>query len=649
MKKSVIIVLALCVLLTFTGCGQKKYENPIAQASETLYVRKLELPEGFIKGVDVSSVIALEKSGVKFYGWDGNECDIFQTLAESGVNYIRVRVWNNPFDSEGHGFGGGNNDINTAIEIGKRATKYGMKLLVDFHYSDFWADPGKQMVPIAWADMDIDTKAEALYQYTKESLNELKKAKIDVGMVQVGNETNGAMCGETVWAFILKLMTAGSKAVREVYPKAKVAVHFANPENGSYETYASKLAYYSLDYDVFGSSYYPYWHGTLDNLKSELDKITDKYDKEVMVLETSYAYTSEDSDFFGNTISDESNVTKNYPYSVQGQTNSVVDVMDTVSQMKKGIGVCYWEPAWITVGKNSYDENKLLWEEHGSGWASSYAKVYDKNDAGRYFGGSAVDNQALFDSTGHPLESLKLFNLVDTGNITELKAEAIEDTFVNCDLNEDIVLPDTVNAVMSDNSKQQIPVSWETIDEEKMHSGGVNKYVIKGQAGGLEATLYLSMIKFNYLNNAYFDTGELGEWKVIDHGKADELYIEKKVTDSLSGEYHFHFWSAAANSVNFDLEQDITGLNDGTYCFEISIMGGDGGNTNIYGYVKVNGEIVSTGDARITAYNEWHKATVRDVNVKAGDTVTAGIHVECSGAGSGAWGKIDDALFNYQD
>ncbi|MBQ9037715.1 MAG: glycosyl hydrolase 53 family protein [Erysipelotrichaceae bacterium] len=648
MKKFMVILVTIAMLLTMSACG-KKYENPIAQSSETLYVRKLDLPEGFIKGVDISSVISLENSGVRFYGWDGNECDIFQTLAESGVNYIRVRVWNNPFDENGNGFGGGNNDINTAVEIGKRATKYGMKLLVDFHYSDFWADPGKQMVPTSWKDMEIEEKAEALYQFTKESLELLKKEKVDVGMVQIGNETNGAMCGETIWAKILKLMISGSKAVREVFPKAKVAVHFANPESGSYETYASKLAYYALDYDVFASSYYPYWHGTLDNLKKELDNITDKYDKEVMVIETSYAYRGDDTDFFGNTISDESAVVKNYPYSVQGQANSIIDVMDTVSQMKKGIGVCYWEPAWITVGQNSYDENKALWEKYGSGWASSYAKVYDKNDAGRYFGGSAVDNQALFDEKGYPLESLKVFNLVDTGNIVELTVEAVEDTYLSCDLNEKVVLPEKVYAIMSDNSRQEVSVKWEDINEEELRSNGVKKYTIHGEANGKQAVLYLSMIKFNFLDNPYFDTGDMGKWKVIDNGKADELYIEKKSTDSLSGEYHFHFCSAMANSVNFDLEQDVENLKDGTYCFEISIMGGDAGNTNIYAYVKVNGETVATGNTTITSYNEWHKATVNDVNVKAGDKVTCGIHVECSGANKGAWGKIDDALFNYQD
>ena len=173
-----------------------------------------------------------------------------------------------------------------------------MKLLVDFHYADFWADPSKQPAPKAWAKMEIDTKVGALYSYTLDCLQRLKKEKIDVGMVQLGNETNGAMCGEKIWMNIYKLMDAGSRATREVFPEALIAVHFANPEKVSnYSDYAKKLKYYNLDYDVFASSYYPYWHGTLDNLASLLSEIAETYGKKVMVAETSYAYTPDTRTF----------------------------------------------------------------------------------------------------------------------------------------------------------------------------------------------------------------------------------------------------------------------------------------------------------------------------------------------------------------
>ena len=332
--------LVLTAALALSGCAAQEkggitVENVIPtekiQGSD-LYVKKVEgLPQDFIFGMDASSVLAEEASGVRFYDFDGNEQDVFKTLAENGVNYIRVRIWNDPFDENGNGYGGGNCNIDTAVEIGKRATRYGMKLLVNFHYSDFWADPGKQMVPKAWKSMTIDQKEEAVYQYTKESLRKLKDAGVTVGMVQVGNETNGHVCGESSWVNMCRIFSAGSKAVREVLPEAKVALHFANPETaGRYKEYAYTLNEQGVDYDVFASSYYPFWHGTLENLQSVLTHVNQTYGKQVLVVETSYAYTPEDTDFNGNTISAESTVDKPYPYTVQGQANSVRDVIETV-------------------------------------------------------------------------------------------------------------------------------------------------------------------------------------------------------------------------------------------------------------------------------------------------------------------------------
>jgi arabinogalactan endo-1,4-beta-galactosidase len=332
-----------------------------------------------------------------------------------------VRVWNDPFDADGNGYGGGNCDIDNAIEVGKRSTKQGMKLLVNFHYSDFWADPGKQMTSKAWVGMSIDEKADALYSYTKDCLSRLVRAGVDVGMVQVGNETNGAMCGEWAsdtngWENITHLMSAGSRAVREVCPNALVAIHFSNPEKvGTYETYGQKLDHYGVDYDVFASSYYPFWHGSLENLSALLSKINAEYGKKVMVAETSYAFTREDSDFYGNTVGGYE-AGMSYPVSIQGQADHVRDVIDTVAHTAGGIGVFYWEGTWISVGGSSYDENLVLWEKHGSGWASSYAGEYDPNDAGKWYGGCAVDNQAMFDASGRPLQSLRIFNLARYGN-----------------------------------------------------------------------------------------------------------------------------------------------------------------------------------------------------------------------------------------
>ena len=620
-------------------------------SSDSLYVKKVEnLPEEFIFGMDASAVPSLEAGGVKYYDHDGKEKDVYQILSENGVNYIRVRVWNDPFDKDGNGYGGGNCDIENAIAIGKRATKYGMKLLVNFHYSDFWADPSKQMVPKAWAGMNIDRKSEALYEYTKASLEKLVAAGVDIGMVQIGNETNGAMCGESSsktggWKKIAQLMSAGSKAVREVCPEALIAIHFANPEKvTNYESYSANLDYYGVDYDVFASSYYPYWHGTYDNLAEVLNKVTQKYGKKVMVAETSYAYTPENTDFYGNTVGEGDGLVKNYPYTVQGQANLVRDVIDTVvNKMENGIGICYWEGTWISSGGESYEENLALWEKYGSGWASSYAADYDPEDAGQWYGGCAVDNQAFFDKDGKVLESLKVFSLVKEGNELEPKADAIEDTNLMIDLNGDVVMPETVNAILTDNSRKAIPVEWQGVDTEAMKQGGIAKYTINGQADGMDAVCYVSMVEYNFLENWSFEDGEAG-WTATALKSFDELHVEDKVSDSLTGNKHYHFWGAGKDCVEFTLEQEVKNLKAGTYNYSISVMGGDGGETEIYSYVKVNGALVQRADTQITVYDEWHTATIDGIEHAEGDTLTVGIYVKCSGPN--AWGKIDDAMLN---
>ena len=627
----------------------------LAGAEETLYVKKVEnLPEDFIFGMDISSVLAEEASGVKYYDFEGNEADLFRILADNGINYIRVRIWNDPFDEEGRGFGGGNCDIAAAVEIGKRATACGMKLLADFHYSDFWADPAKQMAPRAWKDMDAEEKEEALHAYTLDCMRQLKDAGVDVGMVQLGNETNGMLCGEKIWSDIAHLMDAGAKAVREVYPEALIAVHFANPESpDNYRKYAEKLAYYEqygrIGYDVFATSYYPYWHGTLDNLASILTEISEKYGKKVMVMETSYAYTGEDTDFSGNTIGDGSSVIRDYPYTPQGQANSIRNITDTlVNRTPAGIGVCYWEGAWITVGQSSWEENHEKWEKYGSGWASSYARVYDPADAGKYYGGSAVDNQAFFDPEGKPLESLKVFRLMRTGNEPAPVPDALEEPTVMCDLNLPLTLPETVDAILTDNSRTPVPVTWNITEEmdQQMHEGGPAQYPVTGDAGGLEARCWVSMIEFNFLKDFSFEE-ESGDWKVTDLKAAKELYVEDKKTDSLTGTKHLHFWSPEKDSVEFTAEQTVKDLPEGKFKFSISVMGGDCGTTDIYAYVKVNGEEIARSEQiPITGWNSWNAGVIPEFTHEAGTEVTVGIYVRCQGSGGGAWGKIDDALLN---
>lgn len=635
MKKCLALLLIALLALPVMAWGEQS----------GLYVNKLDLPEDFILGMDISSVLSLEQSGVKFYDQMGVEKDVFVILKENGVNFIRVRIWNDPFDQDGNSYGGGNNDIRTAVEIAKRAQAQGLPLLVNFHYSDFWADPGKQMAPKAWEGLKIADKAEALYQFTLDSLQQIKNTGAAIGMVQLGNETNGRMSGERTWMNIYKLMNAGSKAVREVAPDAKVAAHFTNPESAdSMRTFASKLDYYKLDYDVFATSYYPYWHGTLDNLKQVLSDIKATYGKEVLVAETSYAYTLEDSDFSGNSIGEGGNFEKPWPITVQGQANAVSAITRAVVEVG-GLGIFYWEGAWVSVG-DTYEGNREKWESFGSGWASSFAAAYDPKDAGVYYGGSACDNQALFDRKGRALPSLEVFRLMRTGNEAPLAIDAMEDARIMVDLNGVIILPNTVNALMNDGSKQEIPVTWDSIDQAAMKAGGEKTWLVKGEAGGATVFCHVAMVEYNFLNNYSFEDAQDESWVATNLGSTEQLYVEEKKSDSLTGLKQYHFYSAAAASVEFTLEQEVEDLPQGSYRFSLALMGGDGGKTDIYTYVKINGETRYTQPSDITVYNSWDIPVIEGIEVKKGDRVTVGVYVSCQGAG--AWGKIDDAKLSSQ-
>ncbi|WP_068505340.1 glycosyl hydrolase 53 family protein [Paenibacillus kribbensis] len=611
-----------------------------------IFVKKVEgLKSDFIKGVDISSILSLEQGGVRFYNEQGTEQDIFRTLKESGANYVRVRVWNHPYDAKGNGYGGGNNDLAKAIEIGKRATANGLKLLVDFHYSDFWADPGKQHVPKAWQNLSFADKEQAVYDYTRNSLQQLLDQGIDVGMVQVGNETNQSFVGEKDWTKISALFNKGSQAVRAVDSNILVALHFTNPETpGRYASYAKALSDNHVDYDVFASSYYPFWHGSPSNLTAVLKQVADTYGKKVMVAETSYTYTSEDGDGHENTAPRSSGQTLDYPISVQGQATSVRNVIEAVSNVgDAGIGVFYWEPAWLPVGpKADVEQNKRLWEQYGSGWAASYAAEYDPDDAGKWYGGSAVDNQALFDFTGHPLPSLNVFKYVNTGAVAALQVDEVQAVTVTANAGENISLPDSVTVTYNDGSTRTLAVEWDQAALEQAVSQGAGSYVIKGIAkGGYPVQAALEIRRPNLLVNGSFEQSDRSMWKITyGDGSAPHTDYQQKASDAKSGQYSLHFYSADA--VNFRVEQAVYGLKPGYYDLSMSIQGGDAKNAQMKLFATTNGK-EDTVDTSVNGWVQWSQPIIREIRVTDGK-LTVGASIQADG---GAWGTLDDFYLTF--
>lgn len=596
-------------------------------------VAKVEnLPADFINGMDVSSAIALEESGVVFRDTAGNPADLFDVLAQAGVTDVRVRVWNNPFDANGEGYGGGDNDVARAVEIGERATAAGLRLLVDFHYSDFWADPAKQHVPKAWEGLSVADKATAVRAFTEDALGQLRDAGVDVHMVQVGNETNNGVAGVTGWTGMSQIFSAGSAAVREVFPSALVAVHFTNPEtSGRYAGYAANLSSYGVDYDVFASSYYPFWHGSLANLTSVLSNVATTYGKKVMVAETSWAYTLDDGDGHGNVIDLASEATQ-YPVSVQGQATAVRDVVQAVANVgSAGIGVFYWEPAWLPVGPPSaLASNKLLWEEHGSGWASSYAGEYDPDDAGQWYGGSAWDNQALFDHSGKPLESLNVFAYARTGSIAPRAVTSVDHPSLTLVEGSPVVLPATVGVNYNDGSTEQQTVTWSAVSAA---IEGPGTYTIAGStSAGLAASATVVVTAANYLLNPGFESSDVSTWTVTGAGLTLNAW-----DDPHSGGRSAHFYSDSAYT--FGLSQTVSGLVPGSYSAS-AFLQGDGENASSDVRITLSTATSSaTAPFEMNGWQNWSSPSAGPIVVAVGDVVKVAISAALP---AGAWGTIDD-------
>ena len=605
------------------------------------------ISDDFIRGMDASAVLSVEKSGAKYYGYDGKEQDVFETLAESGVNYIRLRVWNDPYDENGNGYGGGDNDVATAIELGKRATQYGMKVNIDFHYSDFWADPKRQHAPKAWEGMSADEKADVLYDFTKESLTQILDAGVDVGMVQVGNEINNGMSGETDVPAVMELLSAGSRAVREIadsYGKdIQIVLHYTNIEdNEEVDTMAANLKEYGVDYDIFGLSYYPFWDGTNENMQNVAKNIMDRYGKKVVIAETSYCYTEKDGDGFGNSFDGIEDAVDGYAPTVQSQATMIRDICAAANEVGV-IGVFYWEGTWIPVGSADQD-NSALWEKYGSGWASSYSAEYDPDDAGLYYGGCSWDNQAMFDFTGHPLPSLNVFRYLKDGHTVPLAVDFIPQTTVSCDVGEALTLPETVEVVYNDRSANtQVPVSWDASQAAAIDTQKAGTYTVDGTlSDGTAVTADVDVEMVNYVKNPGFEEADRSMWQISYTGENDPTDYQEKADDAHDGDFSLHFWSDS--DMDFSICQTLTDLPAGTYQLFAFAQGGDMESTsNLELYAVINGEEIGSDAFMLTTWTDWKQPKVDNIRIGDGDTLTIGVRMKCN---ANSWGTIDDFTLN---
>lgn len=371
----------------------------------------------YIKGVDISTLLEIEENGGCYFDFEGKKTEMFEFLKSCNINAVRLRLWNNPYDDKQNPYGAGTNDLERTIILGKRAASAGMDILLDFHYSDFWADPGKQFVPKAWRGHGIDELEKDVYLYTKEVMLALKKEGIVPFMVQVGNELSNGL----LWPIgkvpeydnIHRLVAAGIKAVREVSPESRIMLHLDNGGNNElYRRWFDEYIRRGDDFDIIGLSYYPFWHGNFEALKANMNDIALRYSKELIIAEVSMGFSMEDYsryEFPDGKGSGKGYATRRelvekieYPMTEEGQSDFLKRLFDVIFQVpeNRGRGFFYWEPGWIPVP--------------GVGWATQASLEYI-NDPGPC--GNEWANQALFDYEGHALSGFKVIRDAEAGII----------------------------------------------------------------------------------------------------------------------------------------------------------------------------------------------------------------------------------------
>ncbi|MCH5274951.1 MAG: glycosyl hydrolase 53 family protein [Lachnospiraceae bacterium] len=358
----------------------------------------------FIKGMDISTLLEEEACGAKYYD-QGEEMELLDILQRYGVNSVRLRLWNDPYDENGRPYGAGTNDLEKTIILAKRAKAHGMTWLLDFHYSDFWADPGKQIVPKAWKNLDEAGLERAVYDYTLAVMQRLENEDVLPDMVQVGNElTNGLLWPtgkKPEYDNLARYINAGIRAVRAVETKIPIMIHLDNGGlNDMYVDWFEHFMERGEPFEVIGLSYYPFWHGTMEELDFNMRDMARRYGKQIVIAEVSMGFTMEDyrdkeqipkDQLKGMATKPELVKKLKYPMSKQGQADFMREIMERIKSVPGGAGFYYWEPAWIPVP--------------GCGWANEEALLYTGEQGP---GGNEWANQALFDYDGNALPALNV-------------------------------------------------------------------------------------------------------------------------------------------------------------------------------------------------------------------------------------------------
>jgi arabinogalactan endo-1,4-beta-galactosidase len=319
----------------------------------------------YIRGVDLSTVPHIEELGGR-YKLNGQRKDVLDIFKEKGSNYVRLRLWHTPTNKY--------TGLNQTLLFAKRIKEKGMKFLLNFHYSDTWADPGSQTKPQKWNNLSFDQLKDSVYEYTKRVMILLKEQNSLPDIVQIGNEIPGGMLwpdgklynvpdfeGQKVK--LGQLLKEGIRAVKEIAGTApvKTMIHIPIMDGitGNVTYFYDIIRNQNIDYDIIGLSYYPWWHGNLTQLKNTLNTVANRYSKEIVIVETAYPWsTGYQNDGRTNLVGPGTTLLPEFTATTSGQKDYLLKLSEIIkgTNNNKGIGFFYWEPAMISLpGKRGSD------------------------------------------------------------------------------------------------------------------------------------------------------------------------------------------------------------------------------------------------------------------------------------------------------
>lgn len=364
-------------------------------------------------GGDIGMLHEVETLGGQF-SQDGVVGDPVEILADAGMNVARLRLWVDPYTAAGEPYGGGTNDLASTIAMAQRAKAQGMGILLDFHLSDWWADPGTQIVPKAWQGQSYSQLKTTVYDYTHGVIDAMRAAGVVPDIVQMGNEIPGGILwdhgrvgnGVSDFTQLAELLTAGINGVKAAQVSGEhieIALHLDHGgDNALYRWWFDEITAKGVPFDIIALSYYPFWHGTMGELAVNLNDISARYGKDILIVETAYGWTLGDGDGLSNSFYTTEEATGGYPATVAGQTAFLRDLRDIIQAVPddRGRGLIWWEPTWLPVP--------------GANWGTEAGKL-DNDDTGTL--SNPWDNQTLFDWNGEALDTLDVFGETAAANV----------------------------------------------------------------------------------------------------------------------------------------------------------------------------------------------------------------------------------------